>query len=252
MIPGGSPLILTFARTGTNVPPVYYRRLSLEGRAMADTDWHLDRLMDGLHEGVTRVRANFNRCMSDVNTGPSDPPPYQGVPGAGFIPLRTATGAPIWAGPPLGAELSRIKSAYYVPYHAAVAAQVARVRAKHRIAFVIDCQSMQADPDAHLPDLSLDTGFGLSCSPKLAAQVAALCQSAPEVRSILNRARHTGWTTRLHGRPKSNVHALQVTVAQSAYLGGDADTLLYDAEKAEALRALLRDMLGFIAGWRPD
>lgn len=250
MIPGSGPLILTFAGTGTNVPPLYYRRLSLQGQAMADTDWHLDRFWYGLCDGATRVRANFNRCLSDLNAGPALDRGSAQSP-EGVIPLRTRAGEPVWAVPPTTLEIAHLKSAFYVPYHAALAAQIARVRAKHGLAFVLDCQSL---PLMSAPqfDLSLDSCFGAACAPMLAARVAAICTEAPGLRLMQSGRRQTGWTTCSCGRPKSGVHALQITVAQSAYLSGDADTLIYDAEKAETLRALMRDVLAFIAGWRPD
>jgi formiminoglutamase len=257
VLPGGSPLILAFAGTGSSVPPSVFARLSDAGQSMHDTDWHLGRLFSNLLDDLTAVRANFNRCLSDPNIGPPDPGARPLAPGGGFVPFENADGVRLWDRPPSIAEISKWKSSFYVPYHAALSAQIARARARHGFAVLCDCRTRpgltmadQPQPDGR-PDLMLDTNLGASCSLKLAAPVNAICQSAKEYRSVLNDRQTTGWTTRAYGRPKSGIHAMQLTVAQSTYLTGDKDTLLYDEDKANRLRALLRDILKFMVNWRP-
>jgi formiminoglutamase len=257
VIPGSSALILAFARVGTHVPPHYYNRLTLEGQAMADTDWHLERCFDGLWREATVVRANFNRCLSDVNADPPDSAGRQAFPGGGVIPFDTLTGARMWERPPSPSEASSLKAAHYVPYHAALSAQIARVRARHGFAVLIDCGARPGAgpvPDWTAPgtDLWIDTHFGKTCNPVLAARVMALCNSEPAVGTAQNANRHCGWTIRAYGRPKSHVHCLQLTISKGSYLGGDADTVLYDPEKAAPLRALIRDVLKLLAAGKPN
>jgi N-formylglutamate deformylase len=50
---------------------------------LRDTDWHVDRLYDGLLMASTTVRANFHRYVIDANRDPS---------GAASIPARTRPG----------------------------------------------------------------------------------------------------------------------------------------------------------------
>lgn len=45
---GTSPVILGMPHTGTHVPDEILRRLNEEGRRLRDTDWHIDRLYQGL------------------------------------------------------------------------------------------------------------------------------------------------------------------------------------------------------------
>ena len=45
---GSSPVILGFPHTGTDVPATIWDRLNDNGQILADTDWHIHRLYDGL------------------------------------------------------------------------------------------------------------------------------------------------------------------------------------------------------------
>ena len=172
MIPGSSALILAFARLGTHAPPHYYNRLTPEGQVLADTDWHLERFFDGLPPEVTLVRASFNRCLSDLNAVPPQTAGRQAPPGGGVVPFETLTGAWMWERPPGPSEASSLRAARYVPYHAALSAQIARGRARHGFAVLIDCGARgdearagrecaphrPLDRHAFLQDLQTDAG----------------------------------------------------------------------------------------------
>ena len=54
---GSSPVILGFPHTGTDVPADVWERMNDNGRMLADTDWHIERLYDGLLPNATTVRA---------------------------------------------------------------------------------------------------------------------------------------------------------------------------------------------------
>ena len=54
---GSSPVILGFPHVGTDVPPAIGERLNDNGLLLADTDWHLDQLYEGLLPDATTIRA---------------------------------------------------------------------------------------------------------------------------------------------------------------------------------------------------
>ena len=58
---GASPVILGLPHTGTSVPDDIRARLNANGRLLADTDWHIHTLYDGLLTEETTVRASRNR-----------------------------------------------------------------------------------------------------------------------------------------------------------------------------------------------
>ena len=72
VIKGDGPVILGQPHGGTFVPEDITSRLDENGLALADTDWHITRLYDGLCPGATVVRANFHRYVIDANRAPDD------------------------------------------------------------------------------------------------------------------------------------------------------------------------------------
>ena len=50
---GDSPFVLGLPHTGTYVPDGIMAELNPRGRGLGDTDWHVERLYDGLLPGAT-------------------------------------------------------------------------------------------------------------------------------------------------------------------------------------------------------
>src|SRR5690606_31980041 len=100
---GDSPVILGLPHTGTFLPDDIFAALTPRGQVLADTDWHIHRLYDGLLPGATTVRATFHRYVIDANRGPDDASLYPGQNTTGLVPLTDFDGAPIWKSEP-GAE----------------------------------------------------------------------------------------------------------------------------------------------------
>ena len=75
---GGGPVVLAFPHTGTFLPGAVFRQLNSLGQELADTDWHVDQLYDGLLLTATTVRANFHRYVIDANRDPSGTSLYPG------------------------------------------------------------------------------------------------------------------------------------------------------------------------------
>ena len=93
---GTSPVILGFPHTGTDVPADIWERLDENGRLLADTDWHIHRLYDGLLGNPTTVRATFHRYVIDANRDPSGVSLYPGQNTTGLIPQTDFDGKAIW------------------------------------------------------------------------------------------------------------------------------------------------------------
>ena len=60
-IQGSGAIILGQPHGGTWLPDTLIARLDENGRKLADTDWHIGRLYDGLLPDVTIVRSNVHR-----------------------------------------------------------------------------------------------------------------------------------------------------------------------------------------------
>ena len=121
------------------------------------------------------------------------------------------------------------------PYHDALGRLLARARAAHGFAVLIDWHSM---PQSAAPgvDFVLGDRFGGACSPGLTGLVERLLGEAG-YRTARNAPFAGGYTTEHYGRPDRRTHALQVEINRGLYL---------DEAKLETTAGFgrLRDTLG--------
>jgi formiminoglutamase len=249
---GDGPVLLGLPHTGTWLPEDR-DRLNDTGRALADTDWHIHELYAGLLPGATTVRATFHRYLIDANRAPDDASLYPGENTTGLCPLTDFDGQPIYreGHEPDAAEIAARLAAYHTPYHAALASQIERVRARHGVAILYDCHSIRSRIpflfDGTLPDFNVGTVDGRSCAPEIEACVMHMVRRATGHTWVLNGRFKGGWTTRHYGRPEAGVHAVQMELAQSTYLAAEAPPWAYDPGRADRLRAHLADILETLA-----
>jgi N-formylglutamate deformylase len=246
---GSSPLILAMPHGGTHLPEPALHGLNETGRALADTDWHIDRLYDGLLPDATVVKATFHRYLIDANRDP-DPEAgslYPGQNTTGLCPLTDFDSKPIHKPGEEPSEkdiLARVR-AFHRPYHAALAAEIARVKALHGQAVIYDCHSIRSQLpflfEGDLPVLNIGTNGGMTAAPEIERRVAAIA-AASGFSHVLNGRFKGGWTTRHYGQPGEGVHAIQMEIAQCGYMD-EAPPWTYRPEKAEQLREVLKGIL---------
>jgi formiminoglutamase len=244
---GNSPVVLGLPHTGTEVPPDIWADINEEGRKLRDTDWHVHRLYDGLLPQVTTVRATFHRYCIDANRDPSGASLYPGQNTTGLVPLTDFDDQPLWNREPDEKEIDRRKRLFHAPYHAALAAEIERVKAIHGIAVLYDCHSIRSQCpflfEGTLPDFNIGTDNCKTCAPEFQHAVFEICQSAEGYTSILNGRFRGGWTTRHYGKPHNGVHAVQMELAQKTHLESEALPFAYDETKADRLRVHLGAIL---------
>ncbi len=246
---GTSPIVLGFPHTGTDMPADIWDRLNDNGRILADTDWHIHRLYDGLIDGATTVRATFHRYVIDANRDPAGVSLYPGQNTTGLIPETDFDGLAIWkeGRAPTEADIAARLAAFHAPYHAALRAEVERVRAIHGVAVLYDCHSIRSHIpflfDGKLPDFNVGTDLGRTCSTEIETAAMAGVAAASGYDGILNGRFKGGWTTRHYGRPEQKIHAIQMELAQSTHLTTEAPPFAYDEAKADRLRRHLTDIL---------
>jgi formiminoglutamase len=157
--------------------------------------------------------------------------------------------------------VARRAARFHAPYHAALAAELERVRAAHGVAILYDCHSIRSRIPflfaGTLPDFNIGTAGGTSCSPAVEAAIRDICAAAPGYSHVLNGRFTGGWTTRHYGRPSEGLHAIQMELAQSTHLATEAPPFAYDLAKAERLRqhlgailATLHDLAFSLGGTR--
>lgn len=249
VVEGDGPVILGMPHTGTYVPADIHEALNDRGRALADTDWNIHRLYEGLLPGATVVRALFHRYVIDANRDPSGASLYPGQNTTGLVPLTDFEGNDIWDVPPDMAGIESRRQAWHAPYHAALEAELTRVRAEHGVAVLHDCHSIRSRIsflfEGVLPDFNIGTNGGTTCAPVIAGAAEENCRAAPGYSCVSNGRFKGGWTTRHYGRPERGWHAIQMELVQSAYME-EAAPWTYLPERAEAVRPHLAALLGRI------
>ncbi|MBD3663698.1 N-formylglutamate deformylase [Sulfitobacter aestuariivivens] len=245
---GNSPIVLGLPHTGTDIPSDVSACLNDTGRAMADTDWHIHQLYSDLGLDLTRVRTPIHRYVIDVNRAPDDVSLYPGLNTTGLCPLTDFDGDAIYhdGKEPDDREIARRKALYHQPYHAALAAELERVRDKYGVAILYDCHSIRSVIpylfDDTLPDFNIGTNSSRSCAASVEKSVHTRCRAATSYSCVLNGRFKGGFTTRHYGRPEENIHAIQMELAQSTYLD-ETPPWIYREDKAARLRPILYRIL---------
>jgi formiminoglutamase len=221
---GDGPIILGMPHPGTFIEDAVAKTLNKVGLEITDTDWHMPRLYDGLLAGVTVVQARFHRYVIDANRDPSGASLYPGQNTTGLCPVTDFDGRPIYlaGAEPDAEEIERRRLRYHAPYHAALAAEIARVKARHGVVILYDCHSIRSHIpflfDGRLPDFNIGTNNTTSCHPLIETAVHDVCARAGGFTSVVNGRFRGGWTTRHYGDPSKGVHAIQMEIAQLAYM----------------------------------
>ena len=234
---------------GTAVPAAIWERLGDRGRLLADTDWHIHTLYEGLLPAATTVRATFHRYVIDANRDPAGGSLYPGQHTTGLVPTTDFDGQPIWrAGQePTAGEVAARLAGFHAPYHAALAAEIERVQSAHGVAVLYDCHSIRSHLPflfaGTLPDFNVGTDHGRTCAPAIEAAAIGVAAAASGYTSVLNGRFQGGWTTRHYGRPERGVHAIQMELAQSTHLAAEAPPFAYAPDKAAAIRVHLQTVL---------
>jgi len=250
-----SPLIVTLPYIGTNMPRTLVARLADEERLFSAPDRFLLQLVGDVTENVNLLHANFHRFLSDVESGPAEGSPQTQKGMIGAVPLLDRHGASIWAHPPSQKEATSWRAMYYAPYHAALSTQLARMRAMHGHAVLLNlCARHTFDaPERETSGqyIGFADGSGRTCGIDLSLRIINLLKSDMAFTAQLNRETVTGGTTRRHGRPNARLHAIDLEIDDRGYLTQSDQDVLYDADKARPLRALLNDIIRTLAQWTP-
>lgn len=252
---GDSPVVLGLPHTGTFLPDGVMSDLNARGRELADTDWHIHRLYDGVLPGASMVRATFHRYVVDANRDPAGVSLYPGQNTTGLVPFTDFDGNNIWRAPPTPDDIEARRMTYHAPYHAALLAELERVRDLHGVAILYDCHSIRSHIpflfDGTLPDFNIGTNLGTTCDRRIETTTQNICAAASGFTSVSNGRFKGGWTTRHYGRPAEGLHAIQMELAQSTYLSAEAPPWTYDAGKSERLRIHLTQILTKLAALAP-
>lgn len=252
-----TPLILAIPHGGTDIPPEYEPRFRSLWHARRDADWHMAALYAGLLE-ATIVTTSISRSIIDCNRDPSGVSLYPGQATTTLCPTTDFDGDPLYreGEEPGEAEIADRRQRWFDPYHAALQAEIARLRAIHAVVVLYDCHSIRSIVprlfEGQLPEFNIGTNGGTTCDPSLTEAVVDELTDfdAENWSAVVNGRFKGGWTTRHYGRPDTGVHAIQMELAMRGYVDEpqaphtpDNWPPPYVAERAAPLRATLTEIL---------
>ena len=221
---GNAPLVVSLPHTGTDIPAEYERGLVSPWLARKDADWWIERLYDFAGDlGATVIRTTISRTVIDVNRDPSGVSLYPGQATTELCPTTTFDGEPLY-GPgmePSAESIAERRARFFEPYHAALRAEIGRLRARHAHVVVYDCHSIRSVIprlfDGTLPHFNIGTNGGATCARSLSDAIETICVSSG-FSHVVNGRFKGGYITRSLGRPENGVHALQMELACRGYM----------------------------------
>lgn len=249
------PLLLSMPHPGTVIPDWLAPRLTKTGRAVDDTDWWIPELYDfAASLDASVVRTTVSRYVIDCNRDPSGASLYPGQATTDLCPIETFDGEPLYqtGEQPSAREIDKRRANYFQPYHAALQAELTRIKANHGYALLFDCHSIRSIVprlfEGRLPVFNIGTNSGASCADGIAQAVVKACAAHDSYDHALNGRFKGGWITRHYGRPTENIHAVQLEMAQLAYME-EVRPWRFDPAKAAGVRPTLRNALTGMIGW---
>jgi N-formylglutamate amidohydrolase len=233
---GSLPVLLSVPHSGREYDPAVLDNAA-QGRRALETleDPLVDRLAwRAIAGGVGAVVQPVPRAVIDCNRDEEevDPAAIAGISpapvgpraryGLGLVPSRTHRHGTLWRRPIDRAELNRRIEQIHRPYHQALADGLDALRAPHGEALLLDCHSMPARPHGQA-DIVIGDRHGTSCAAWLSAEAIRIVRAAG-FRAALNDPYAGGAIVARHGSPGHGLHALQLEIDRSLYLGRDGRT----------------------------
>lgn len=221
---GDVPLIVSFPHTGTELPDALAAQFVSPWLARRDADWWVHELYAFAQQmGATTVRTAVSRSVIDVNRDPSGTSLYPGQNTTGLCPLTTFDNQPLYRDGhgPDEAEIARRRDTWFAPYHDALAAEIARLRALHGTVVVYDAHSIRSHIphlfDGQLPQFNLGTNGDTTCDNALTDVVDNLCAMSG-MSHVRNGRFKGGYITRHYSDIPGGVHTLQMELACRGYM----------------------------------
>jgi len=256
---GSSPLLISIPHAGTVLPPGLGERLTAEARQLPDTDWYVDRLYEfAKGMGASMLIAKAARLVVDLNRPSDDQPLYSADQTrlmTGVLPMQCFSGEAVYrtGEEPTTAETAERLTQYWQPYHRLLGDSLQHIRQRHGHAILLDAHSIRSKVPmlfaGQLPDLNLGSNGGKSAHPGLLNAATELLQDGCFSLVVDGRFKG-GHITRTYGQPDQRVHALQLEIAQRAYMNESPAS--WDQSRAFALQQHLQKFLSMLVEWKPQ
>lgn len=264
-----SPLVFASPHSGRVYPPAFLARAQVDERVLRSSeDAFVDLLLADaplfgaplITTQVPRAYVDFNRAADEL-----DPALIEGAPrsalnprvasGLGVIARVVANGRAIYRGKlPIAEAQDRI-TAYWQPYHLALAALLARQHTRFGQVLLCDVHSMPHEAlNGHVargaarPDVVIGDRWGASCRAEVMEQVEAVLRGAG-LKVARNAPFSGAYVAQQYGQPSQGKHALQLELDRALYLDEERvePSADFDAFRL-VMRGVVRDLAALDLG----
>jgi len=253
---GDAPLLISLPHVGVQLPENLRTRLTSEALALPDTDFHVEKLYAFAKSlSVSVLEARFSRYVIDLNRDPGGASLYPGKSTTELCPLTTFASEPVYRDgcAPSESEIQTRLRDVFVPYHDTLGRELARIRARHGYAILLEGHSIRSQVprffDGRLPDLNLGSADGQTASTNVEQAARAVLEGSG-MSWVVNGRFKGGYITRHFGRPTDGIHALQLEMALSCYMQEDPP-YPFDAARATPLMTVLTRLVKALLSVKP-
>ncbi len=255
---GQIPLLISVPHSGSEIPSHISAQMTVAAEGSIDTDWFMEDLYLPIAKdlGASLISPRHSRYVIDLNRPESDESLYPGQTTTGLCPLHRFDGQPLYSQgnePTLAEKHKRIET-YWRPYHQALSAELLRLKTMNGSVLLWEGHSIKSVVprlfDGQLPHLNIGTHQGQSCHPNIEAQITQYLSQNTKYSSVVNGRFKGGYITRYYGKPKQNIHAVQLELAQCTYLQ-DEQHPQWSAPYAQNLSQMIGDLLNIALSHLP-
>lgn len=243
---GRAPLLISIPHLGAQIPSDIAECMAPTAQHLDDTDWHLDRLYsfaDAL--GASVLIPTNSRYVIDLNRPPDGANLYPGRKTTLLCPVDTFDEQALYLDgrQPDQSEQERRRDKYWHPYHAALQAELERIRSTHGQVLLWEAHSIRSQVprlfEGRLPEFNFGTADGQSAAPGIAEALAATINRDGRYSAVANGRFKGGYITRQYGKPAQGIHAIQLELTQIAYMA-ESRPYAYDEERAAAVAPVIQ------------
>jgi N-formylglutamate amidohydrolase len=228
---GRWPLVLASPHSGQDYPAAFLAasRLSRAQLRRAE-DPFVDQLLADIGD-VPLLTARYGRAFLDLNRRATelDPAMFDAplalpvtmtdrvAAGLGVLPRVAAYGSDIYRRRIAPAEAMHRLAMLHHPWHDRINTLLARAKARHGHAILLDCHSMPQPAGVLPPQIVLGDRHGTTAAPALVALIEQHFRAAGW-RVARNHPYAGGYTTEHHAGVENGIHAVQIEIDRLLYM----------------------------------